>query len=98
MVLTDPPGRAAPSFRRLEAIERDAWLDLYASAPPAWAAGAGLRHEAFGSTHVLLLKAAPIGQFNRLVGLGVDEPASEVTLDSALACFDGAGIGGFFVL
>jgi hypothetical protein len=99
MAIAKEKGSAAapPPVRVLEAIERDAWLDLFASAPAAWAAGAGLRHERLGAADLLVLKAAPIGQFNRLVGLGVEAPASEAVLDAALAGFAAAGIEGFFV-
>jgi len=69
----------------------------FASAPAAWAAGAGLRHERHGAADLLLLEAVPIGHFNRLVGLGVETPASEEMLDTALARFAAAGIEGFFV-
>src|SRR2546429_7771943 len=77
MEIAKETASAAPPVRLLEAIERDAWLDLFASAPAAWAAGAGLRHERLGAADLLVLKAAPIGQFNRLVRLCVGAPASE---------------------
>jgi hypothetical protein len=88
---------SGPAVAVLEAIEREACRDIVASAPAAWAAGAGLRHERIGSADLLLLAAVPIGHFNRLVGLGVEAPASEAMLDTALARFAAAGIEEFFV-
>jgi len=81
----------------LEAIERQACRDIFASAPAGWAASAGLRHERLGSGDLFLLAAVPIGHFNRLVGLGVEVPASEAMLDTALARFAAAGIDEYFV-
>ena len=88
---------SGPTVAVLEAIERQACRDIFASAPAAWAARAGLRHERLGCADLLLLAAVPIGHFNRLVGLGVETPASEAMLDTALARFAAAGIADFFV-
>jgi len=88
---------SCPAVAGLEAIERQACRDIVASAPAAWADRAGLRHERLGSADLFLLAAVPIGHFNRLVGLGVETPASEAMLDSALARFAAADIGEFFI-
>jgi hypothetical protein len=88
---------AGPPVAVLEGIERDACRDIFASAPAVWASRAGLRHERLGSADLLLLRTVPVGHFNRLVGLGVETPASEEVLDMALARFAAAGVEGFFV-
>jgi GNAT superfamily N-acetyltransferase len=88
---------AGPVVAVLEAIEREACRDIFASAPAAWTASAGLRHERLGAADLFLLAAVPIGHFNRLVGLGVEAPASEAMLDTTLARFAAAGIKDFFI-
>lgn len=61
----------------LEAIERDAWLDLFAAAPPSFAIGAGLSCGRFGEAAGFAIQAAPTMQFNRMQGIdvGAGEPA-----------------------
>ncbi len=83
--------------RRFEAIERDAWHDLYAAAPPAFAAATGLSAARLGPTTLLAMKAVPDTQFNRLLGVGADSPASEAALDDALARRAAVGSQRFFL-
>jgi hypothetical protein len=81
----------------LEAIERDAWIDIYRAAPSGFSEAVGLGVTLIGGVTVLMMAAVPDSQFNRILGLGIDAPASEGTLDAALARMREAGNGRFFL-
>jgi hypothetical protein len=85
------------AWRRFEAIERDAWLDLYAAAPPAFAAATGLAAARLGPITLLAMRAVPDTQFNRLLGIGAQTPVSEAELDDALARRAAVGSRRFFL-
>ena len=68
----------------LEAVEREAWLDMYAAAPPPFAAATGLAATRLAGAAGFAIRVAPTIEFNRLQGLGVEEPATEAALDAAL--------------
>lgn len=82
---------------QLEAIERDAWIDLYTAAPAGFAPGAGLSVERLGDVTLLKLASVPNTQFSRMLGLGVGAPVSEAALDAALTGLRTVGHDGFFV-
>jgi Acetyltransferase (GNAT) domain len=81
----------------LEGIERDAWIDLYRAAPSGFAAGVGLAATRIGTVTILTMAAVPDTQFNRILGLGVEAPADERTLDAALLRMQEAGNRTFFL-
>jgi GNAT superfamily N-acetyltransferase len=81
----------------LETIEREAWVDLCAAAPAEFAAHQGLSVMRIGGVAVLLLGAMDHVQFNRVIGLGVDEPTGEAALDAALARYRSAGVSNFLI-
>jgi Acetyltransferase (GNAT) domain len=81
----------------LEGIERDAWIDLYRAAPSSFAAGVGLAAMRIDTVTILMMAAAPEIQFNRILGLGVEAPADEGTLDAALLQMREAGNRTFFL-
>ena len=81
----------------LEWCEIDAWRDLYAAAPRDVAAATGFRIEPVGPTVVLLAPALDVLALNRVVGLGVSEPASEALVDAALDVAVRAGVRRLFV-
>lgn len=66
----------------LEAIERDAWLDMFAAAPAPFASAAGLACRRFGEAAGFAIKLAPTVQFNRLQGGGAGAAGD---LDAMLA-------------
>ena len=68
----------------LEAVEREAWLDMYAAAPPPFATATGLAATRLAGAAGFAIRAAPTIEFNRLQGLGVEEPATEAALDAAI--------------
>jgi hypothetical protein len=94
--VTAPP-EDNPRLGLLEAVERDAWLDMYAAAPPEFAKRVGLTAEHSQGVTVLTLAAVPDTQFNRILGLGVEGPASEALLDQALERMRSAGTRRFFL-
>src|SRR5882724_996990 len=69
---------------RLESIERDAWLDMYAAAPAAFAAAAGLSATRVGSGAVFAIRAVPLVQFNHAHALGLGPPLDGPTLAEAI--------------
>lgn len=86
------PDLSDDTFARIETIERDAWLDLYAAAPPGLAAKLGLEARAIDDGAILISRLLDAVQFNRLAGLGVETPARPAALDAAIAAFDTAGV------
>jgi GNAT superfamily N-acetyltransferase len=75
----------------LERAERAALRDMMQAAPPAVVAGLGVETvEAGGATCVLIRGLSMIPELNRVMGLGIDEPATEDGLDA----IDGAYAGG----
>jgi hypothetical protein len=80
----------------LERIEREAWRDLGAAAPPDFAAGVGLQMHELGEALMLMASRAPICQFNWLSGAGLDGADAEA-IPAAVARFRDAGQHKFFV-
>lgn len=80
-----------------EAIERADWRDAYRSASPEMAALFGIRLVRLGSADVLQMTRLDMLMFNRVVALGVEEPATEELLDEALALFADAHVPRFFL-
>jgi GNAT superfamily N-acetyltransferase len=103
--MTWPPGvnvgsRQHPTREHLiaaERIERADWRDAYRAAPPDMARAFGMRVERVGSADVLQMTAVDMLMFNRVSGLGIEEPATEEQLDRAIALFEKAGVPRFFV-
>ena len=85
-----PVGRAAAVA--IEAAEMAAWADMYAAAPAAFAAEAGVAADEIGGALVLRWAATGRRYFSRVVGLGVREPATEAAIDAILATYERAGI------
>src|SRR6478735_3407494 len=79
----------------IEAAEARAWRDLYAAAPPEWAAQAGLDTREVDDTLVLRWAATGRRYFSRAIGLGVTAPATEAALDAILGCWQELGIDMF---
>jgi hypothetical protein len=80
----------------LERIERDAWRDLAAAAPPDFALQVGLETHEFGEALMLMASRAPVFQFNWLSGAGLDRADADA-IPSAVARFREAGQPRFFV-
>lgn len=85
---------AAPleRVRRVERIEADAYRALIAAAPPAFAAAVGLRAVEIAGVTLLVAPRIPVPLFNRAIGLGVHQPASEGDVDAILDVYRDAGV------
>jgi len=60
-----------------DAIESQAWMDIYDAAPPALRSTLGIEHAQVGDTRVLLAPGYEMALFNRAIGLGLgNSPAS----------------------
>ena len=69
----------------LELVERDAWLDLFASAPDDCARTFGISSQRLGDMAVLASREIAIVEFNRAMCVGMVVPATEMELDEASA-------------
>ena len=83
----------AATAAAIEAAEARAWEDVYAAAPPDWAADVGLGTDWVGETLVLHWAATGRRYFSRAIGLGVTEPAEERLVDEVLSVWERLGIG-----
>lgn len=75
----------------LDAIEAEAYSDLFAAAPPPIAHGMGLAVEHIAGATLLHASAAPIALFNRVIGLGHEAPATEAAVDAVIAAYRARG-------
>ena len=82
---------------RIEAIERDAWLDLYDAAPAALRESLGISQQRLDEGALLICRVVDNIQFNRLGYLGVTAPARGETVDKALEAFRAAGVKNWIV-
>ena len=90
-------GLSAAEVAAVEAVERDAWLDMYAAAPADVGAALGLQHRAVDDGALLISSRLDNLQFNRLAALGTSAPVREETFDAAVSAFDGAGVRNWVV-
>src|SRR4051812_22773584 len=81
----------------LEGAERAAWSDMYAAVPVDLRAALGFRVERAGSAAALVLPAIDYPDFNRVIGLGVDEPATEEMVDHFLEIYRECGVCKFLI-
>jgi len=79
--------------RLADAIEARASADMYAAAPPALE----LRVETVLGATVLLAPKIPVSYFNRAIGLGVHEPATEAALDAIVGLFRAGGVAEYWI-
>lgn len=71
--------------RRLEANEVAAWRAMYQSLTPVIAEQLGMGYAEQGGALLIWNRAAPTLLFNRILALGVFEPADDVLIDALLA-------------
>ncbi|NBD24827.1 hypothetical protein [Paenibacillus glycinis] len=69
----------------IEKVEREAWFDMYAAAPDDYIQNSKLSSARLGTSIALADHGTPIAEFNRVLGIGIDEPASEAELEQAIA-------------
>lgn len=85
------------SVRSIEAVERDAWIDMFAAAPPDVATALGLECRRIDDGALMICRGVDHIQFNRLGGVGIATPARAEALDAAIAAFDAAGVKNWIV-
>lgn len=71
--------------------EAEAQANYFMCAPPEFARPFRLEVKRIGSVRVMMVPALDHPLFNRILGLGVGEPATESMLDEAIAVFQNAG-------
>src|SRR4051794_28021317 len=88
---------SAASAAEIEAAEAHAWKDLYAAAPPEFAARAGIETTEIGGALVIRWTQTGRRYFSRVIGFGVTQPATEEALDAILDWYDASGIDMFLL-
>ena len=83
--------------RHLESVEVAGLADLYRMMPPAYAAAERMGARRFGTALGIRAARADVLALNRIVGLGLVEPATAGDLDAALQWFHEAGVPRAFV-
>jgi hypothetical protein len=78
------PSRELTIARAIEAVEREAWLDLFQAAPEDYVHASGLTSRRLGNAAALSDRSVPIVEFNRVFSLGLEEPLSAAELDHAI--------------
>jgi hypothetical protein len=69
----------------IEQIEREAWLDLFSVAPAQFVNDWGAQSARLPAAAVFGLREAPLVEFNRALGIGVEQQPSEEELDRVTA-------------
>jgi len=81
----------------VELAEARAWASMYRSAPTATAEALGIQVVSHGAATALAMAGAPFPLVNRVLALGVGEPATEGALDEMLALYRAIGVERFAV-
>ena len=74
-----------------DAIEAEAWEDLYAAMPEPMRSELGLEARRVGDARVLLAPKIPSAMFNRAIGFGAEQTPTEKDLDALIDVFARAG-------
>lgn len=83
--------------RTLEQVEVDIWRSFHRMATDEEAAAGSLYVAEVASAVVLAAAQVDVLYFNRVVGLGLSEPASEEALDEIIAQYRALGVPRFFI-
>jgi hypothetical protein len=78
--------------RLVEFNEADAYEDIYLGAPPEVAEQLQLNLRQFGSARARVMGSVNATLFNAVVGLGLEEPATEQMLDDIVAFYEPYGV------
>jgi len=88
---------AVSPVAQADAIEAAAYRDLVAAAPAAIRRETGARASELAGATLLIAPGAPLPLFNRVIGLGMHQPAQERHLDAAIAEYRRSGCAEFWV-
>jgi len=90
----DAPTFAADERCRLaDLIESRAMADMYSAAPP----GLAFRSEIIDGATLLMAPRLPVAYFNRVIGLGVAQPATEASLGAIIERFENAEVAEYWI-
>ena len=78
-----------------ELVEADAEANYFECAPPEFARPFGLGVKHIGSVYVTIISKLDTMAHNHIMGLGASEPATEASLDAAIAVFHDAGCNNY---
>jgi len=67
--------------KEIEAIEQQAWENLFDVAPVAYKKEHGMSYKQIDGATCFAFPTYPIVHFNMVIGLGFDKPVTENTLD-----------------
>jgi GNAT superfamily N-acetyltransferase len=84
-------------FRSIASCEINAWEDMYNAAGKNISEKFGIKVFTIGSACVSIAKNIDILAYNRVIGLGLTEPATEKVLDEIISKYKESGVKRFFV-
>jgi hypothetical protein len=82
---------------RAESVERTALADIHSAASPGLRDGLGLDLQEIGGTLVSIASRSPTILINRVVGLGLAQPADRATVEEIVARYRDAGVRRYFL-
>ncbi len=83
------------SLHLVELSETEAWENYYLCSPDEFSQAYRVVAKRIGSVSVTMIPKLDWSFFNRIVGLGVSEPATETMLDDAISILKDAGCNNF---
>ena len=84
-------------FRSIASCEINAWQDMYSAAGHEFSDQFGIKVFSMGSACISLAKNIDILAFNRVIGLGLFQTATEEMVDNIISKYKNAGIKRFFI-
>jgi GNAT superfamily N-acetyltransferase len=84
-------------FRSIAACEINAWQDMYSAAGKDISEKFGIKVFSVGSACVAIAKNVDILAYNRVIGLGLKEPATEQILDEIISKYQESDVSKFFI-
>lgn len=69
----------------IETVEREAWVDMFLSAPQSYVQNSKLSYTRLGTSVCLADQGVPIDEFNRVISMGIEDPITEAKLVDAIA-------------
>lgn len=81
----------------LESIEAEVWLDWLAAAPPALADSFGIASFRVAGAVVGMARSTDVLMYNRVVGLGMTDPATHEHIDELIATYTAAGVARWMI-
>jgi GNAT superfamily N-acetyltransferase len=85
------------TLRNLDLAEAAAWGDMYRHTPQGVAAASGVGIEEYGSGVAGRVSAVDVLAFNRVIAVGVTEPASDEDVDRIIDYYRSAEVPRFFI-